>query len=133
MTTIVIADDHKLLRGILRTLLDAEPGLDVVGEASDGWEALRIAKEHQPDIAICDLRMERMDGIELTRKLQGLSPATRVIILTMYADPVYVAQAMEAGASAYVLKGTDIGDLVQAIREVTSGNRYLSPSLSGNQ
>jgi len=133
MTTIVIADDHKLLRGILRTLLDAEPGLDVVGEASDGWEALRIAKEHQPDIAICDLRMDRMDGIELTRKLQGLSPATRVIILTMYADPVYVAQAMEAGASAYVLKGTDIGDLVQAIREVTSGNRYLSPSLSGNQ
>jgi len=114
----------------LRTLLDAEPGIEVVGEADDGREGLRLAKEHQPDVVICDLRMETMDGIELTRELQGLSPLTRVIILTMYQDPVYITQAMEAGACGYVLKGTDIGELVRAIHEVTSGHRYLSPFLS---
>ena len=133
MTKILIVDDHRLLREILRTLLDAEPGLEVVGEANDGREGLLIAEERHPDVTICDLRMERMDGIELTRELQGLSPATRVIILTMYADPIYVKQAIDAGASAYVLKGTDMGELIQAIHEVTSGNRYLSPSLSGSQ
>ncbi len=113
----------------MRTLLNAEPGLEVVGDANDGRTGLRIAEEHQPDIAICDLRMDGMDGIELTRELQALSPPIRVIILTMYADPMYVTQALEAGASAYILKGTDISELIQAIHEVTSGHRYLSPSL----
>ncbi len=129
MTTIVIVDDHKMLRGILRTLLDAEPGLEVVGEADNGRTGLLIAGEHKPDVAICDLRMTPMDGLELTRELHTHSPATQVIILTMYGDPLYVTQAMEAGAAAYVLKGTDIGELIQAIHQVSSGKRYLSPSL----
>ncbi len=133
MTKILIVDDHKMLRGILRTLLNAEPGLEVVGDANDGRTGLRIAEEHQPDIAICDLRMDGMDGIELTRELQALSPPIRVIILTMYGDPVYVTQALEAGASAYILKGTDISELIQAIHEVNSGHRYLSPSLPGQE
>jgi DNA-binding NarL/FixJ family response regulator len=89
-------------------LLDAEPGLEVVGEANGGREGLRVAEGQKPDVALCDLRMDGTDGIELTRELHGLSPATRTVILTMYGDPVYVAQATEAGASAYVLKGTDV-------------------------
>jgi DNA-binding NarL/FixJ family response regulator len=130
MTKIVIVDDHKLLRGILRGLLESEPGLEVVGEADDGFQGLRIAQEQKPDVLISDLRMDKMDGIELTRKLQGLVPSTRIIILTMYGDPIYVHKAIDAGASAYVLKGSDIDELIHAIRLVSSGNQYLSASLA---
>jgi DNA-binding NarL/FixJ family response regulator len=130
MTKIVIVDDHKLLRGILRGLLEAEPGLEVVGEADDGFQGLKIAEEQKPDVLISDLRMDKMDGIELTRKLQGTVPSTRIIILTMYGDPVYVSRAMNAGASGYVLKGSDIDELIHAIQLVQSGNQYLSASLA---
>jgi DNA-binding NarL/FixJ family response regulator len=131
MTKIVIVDDHKLLRGILKGLLEAEPGLEVVGEADDGLQGLQIAEERKPDVLISDLRMDRMDGIELTRKLQGIVPSPKIIILTMYGDPIYVHRAIDAGASGYVLKGSDIDELVQAIRLVSSGNQYVSASLSG--
>jgi DNA-binding NarL/FixJ family response regulator len=130
MTKIVIVDDHKLLRGILRGLLEAEPGMEVVGEADDGFQGLKIAEEQKPDVLISDLRMDGMDGIELTRKLQGLAPSPRIIILTMYGDPIYVSRAIDAGASGYILKGSDIDELIRAIRLVQSGNQYLSASLT---
>jgi len=130
MTKIVIVDDHKLLRSILRGLLQSEPGLQVVGEADDGFQGLQIAVEQKPDVLISDLKMDKMDGIELTRKLQGIVPSTRIIILTMYGDPIYVNKAIDAGASAYVLKGSNIDELVRAIQVVASGNQYLSTSLS---
>ncbi len=130
MTKIVIVDDHKLLRGILRGLLEAEPGLEVVGEADDGFQGLKVAEEQKPDVLISDLKMDRMDGIELTRKLQGAVPSTRIIILTMYGDPIYVTRAIDAGALGYVLKGADIDELIHAIHRVQSGNQYLSASLN---
>ena len=130
MTKIVIVDDHKLLRGILRGLLESEPGLEVVGEADDGFQGLQVAEEQKPDVLISDLRMDKMDGIELTRRLQGAMPSTRIIILTMYGDPIYVSRAINAGASAYVLKGSDIDELIHAIHLVQSGNQYLSASLT---
>jgi DNA-binding NarL/FixJ family response regulator len=130
MTKILLVDDHRMLRGILRGLLEAEPGIEIVGEAEDGRQGLLLAEEQRPDVLISDLRMQDMDGLELTRELRELSPDTRVIILSMYGDPVYVAQAMHAGASAYVLKGSDLNDLLQAIDRVASGQRYVSPSIS---
>ncbi len=129
MTKIVLVDDHKLLRGILRSLLESNPDFEIVGEAEDGKQGLELAGEWKPDVLISDLRMDGMDGLELTREVRGLSPATRVIILTMYGDPIYVAQAMEAGASGYVLKGCDLNDLLQAIESVASGHLYMSPAL----
>ena len=129
MTKIVIVDDHKLLRGILRGLLEAEPDLEVVGEADDGFQALTVAEEQKPDVLISDLKMDRMDGIELTRKLQGVAPSTRIIILTMCGDPIYVIRAIDAGASAYILKGSDIDELIRAIHLVESGSQYFSSTL----
>jgi len=129
MIKIVLVDDHRLLREILRGLLEAEPGIEVVGEAEDGRQGLQLAEQQKPDLIISDLRMERMDGLEMTREIHELSPGTRVIILTMYGDPIYVAQAMDAGASGYVLKGSDLNDLLQAIDTVALGQRYVSPSV----
>lgn len=129
MTKIVLVDDHRMLRGILRGLLEAEPGIEVVGEAADGQQGLQLAEERRPDVLISDLRMEGMDGLQLTREIRDFSPMTKVIILTMYGDPIYVTQALEAGASGYVLKGADLTDLLQAIQDVSSGQHYLSPSL----
>ncbi len=130
MTKIVLVDDHQTLRGILRKLLELEPGLEVVGEAEDGKQGLRLTEERKPDIVISDLRMDGMDGLELTREILGHSPATRVIILTMHGDPIYVAQALEAGALGYVMKGTDFNELLQAIHKVSLGESYVSPSLA---
>jgi two-component system, NarL family, response regulator LiaR len=130
MTKIILVEDHRMLRGILHELLDLEPGLEVVGEAENGTQGLRLAEESKPDVVISDLRMEGMNGFEFTREIHVLLPATRVIILTMYGDPGCVAQAMEAGASGYVLKGADLNDLLQAIEKVASGQSYLSPALS---
>ena len=127
---IVLVEDHRNLRGIIRALLQSEPGFEVVGEAANGKEALHVAKEWKPDVWISDLRMEAMDGLELTREIHGLSPATRVIIWTMHGDPFYVAQAMAAGASGCMLNGDDSRVLLQAIEAVASGKSYLSPSLS---
>ncbi len=133
MTKIVLVDDYRMIRKLLRGLLEAEPGIEVVGEADDGCEGLRIAGERQPDVVICDLRMQGMDGLELTRELRGHFQEVRIIILSMHGDPVYVTQAMDAGALGYVLKGGDFEELIQAIHQVSSGQRYLSPSLAAGK
>jgi DNA-binding NarL/FixJ family response regulator len=129
-TKVLLVDDHKMIRNILRGLLDSEPGIQVVAEANNGKEGLRIAEEQHPDVIVTDLKMSGMDGLEMAREIGGHAPSSKVIILTMYGDPMYVSQAVEAGAQGYVLKGGDLGELVQAIHDVASGQRYFSPSIS---
>lgn len=130
MTTIVLADDHQVVRLGLHALLTAEPDFAVVGEATDGLEAQRLVEQLKPDVLIADLMMPGMNGLEVTRRVARYTPQTRVIILSMHADEAYVLEALRNGASAYVLKDSRADTLVYAVREVIAGRRYLSPPLS---
>lgn len=130
MTTIVLADDHQVVRLGMRALLDDVPDFSVVGEAADGVEADRIAERLRPDVLIVDLMMPGINGLEVTRHVSQRVPDTRVIILSMHANESYVLEALRNGASAYVLKESSADDIVHAVREVTAGRRYLSPPLS---
>jgi len=130
MTTIVLADDHHLVRQGLRALLEAEAGISVIGEAGDGLEALQLVEQLSPNILVLDLMMPGLNGLEVTRQLAKISPKTRIVVLSMYANEAYVLEALANGASAYVLKDSQSGDLLHAVREVAAGRRYLSPPLS---
>ncbi|MBI4287281.1 MAG: response regulator transcription factor [Chloroflexi bacterium] len=130
MTNIVLAEDHHIVRKGLHALLEAESDFKVVGEASDGIEAVELTERLKPDVLVCDLIMPGQNGQEVTRKVVHDSPQTRVIILSMYDKEAYVLDALKAGARAYVLKGSAADELVKAIREVLAGRRYLSPPLS---
>ena len=130
MTTIVLADDHPIVRQGMRGLLETEPGFVVVGEAGDGREAVELVERLTPDIAIIDLMMADLNGLEVTRRALKLSSRTRVVILSMYSDEPHVLEALRAGAAAYVLKGTSTDTLIFALREAMAGRRYLSPPLS---
>jgi DNA-binding NarL/FixJ family response regulator len=130
MTTIVLADDHPIVRQGMRGLLETEPGFFIVGEAGDGREAVEQVERLQPDVAILDLMMPDLNGLEVTRRTLRMSPRTRVVILSMYSDEPHVLEALRAGAMAYVLKGTSTETLIFALREVMAGRRYLSPPLS---
>jgi len=129
-TTIVLADDHVVVRQGLRALLAAEPGFEVVAEASDGLEATRLVERLKPDVLIVDVMMPGLGGIEVTRQARQHSPQTRVVVLSMYANEVYVLEALQSGAAAYVLKEASAGDLVAAVRAALAGRRYLSAPLS---
>jgi DNA-binding NarL/FixJ family response regulator len=126
---ILLADDHVVVRQGLRALLEREK-LSVVGEASDGQEAVRKVEELHPDIAVVDIAMPLLNGIDACREIVRVSPSTRAIILTMHPEDNYVLEAMRAGVRGYVLKTRASADLVQAIREVSRGNIYLSPGVS---
>lgn len=130
MTTIVLADDHHVVRQGLRALLDVEPGFTVVAEAGDGLEAVQLVEQLGPNVLVLDLMMPGLNGLEVTRQLTKHSPKTGIVILSMYANEAYVLEALANGASAYVLKDSDSADLVHAVREVAAGRRYLSPPLS---
>jgi two-component system response regulator NreC len=130
MTTIVLADDHPIVRQGICGLLESEPGFVVVGEAGDGREAMELVERLQPDVAILDLMMPELNGLEVARRALRLSPRTRVVILSMYSDEPHVLEALRAGAMAYVLKGTSTETLIFALREAMAGRRYLSPPLS---
>ncbi len=130
MTTIVLADDHPIVRQGMRGLLETEPGFVVIGEAGDGREAVELVERLQPDVAILDLMMPEINGLEVARRALRLSPRTRVVILSMYSDEPHVLEALRAGAMAYVLKGTSTETLIFALREAMAGRRYLSPPLS---
>jgi len=131
MINIVIVDDHMMVRQGLRLLLEAEQDFRVAGEAGDGSEGLRLTEALKPDILITDLRMEGMDGIEVTRKARLCSPQTRIVVLTMHSEPALARQALIAGASGYVVKDSAIEELIEAVRSAASGQRYLSPAVSG--
>jgi DNA-binding NarL/FixJ family response regulator len=130
MTTIVLSDDHPIVRQGMRELLESEPGFFIVGEAGDGREAVELLERHHPDVAILDLMMPDLNGLEVTRRTLRLSPRTRVVILSMYSDEPHVLEALHAGAAAYVLKGTNTETLIFALREVMANRRYLTPPLS---
>jgi len=127
---VLLAEDHTLVRAGIRALLESLDGIEVVAEASDGREALRLAQAHAPDILLMDITMKGMNGLEATARLAKEHSATRVIILSMHADQVYVRQALQAGATGYLLKGADVAELELALKAVTRGDTYLSPSVS---
>ena len=130
MTTIVLADDHHVVRQGLRALLETESDFKVIGEAGNGLEALQLARELKPNVLVLDLMMPVLNGLEVTRQICKNSTNTRVVILSMYANEAYVLEALGNGASAYVMKDSSSADLLLAVREVAAGRRYLSPPLS---
>ena len=130
LITIVLADDHQVVRQGLRALLEAEPGFQLVGEAGDGLEAERQVERLRPKVLIVDLMMPGMNGMEVIRQVARNFPQTRVIVLSMHADRAYVAQALKNGATGYVLKDAGAAELIRAVHEVTAGRSYLSPPLS---
>ena len=129
-TTIILADDHQVVRQGLRALLEAERDFQVIGEAGDGLDALRLVERLRANVLIVDLMMPGLNGLELTRRVSRSYSETRVIILSMHANNAYVLEGLRNGAYAYVLKDSSAADLVQAVREVTRGRRYLGPPLS---
>ena len=130
MTTIVLADDHNVVRQGLRTLLEGEPGFDIIGEASDGHGAVDLVSSLRPEVLVIDLMMPNLNGLEVVRQVGKKFPMTRSIILSMHSNESYVLQALKYGAAGYVLKESIADELVRAIHEVSSGRRYLSPPLS---
>lgn len=127
---ILLAEDHTLVRAGIRALLESLESVEVVAEAADGREALRLAKVHHPDILLMDITMKELNGLEAAARLSKEHSATRIIILSMHADQIYVRQALQAGARGYLLKGADVAELELALRAVTRGDTYLSPSVS---
>ena len=130
MITIVLADDHTVVRQGLRMLLEAVPDFSVLGEASDGLEALQLVEKFQPDVLIVDVRMPGITGLEVARQISQRMPQTRVIVLSMHVNEAYVLEALRSGAVGYVLKDSSATEVVQAVRNVVLGLRYLSAPLS---
>jgi DNA-binding NarL/FixJ family response regulator len=127
---ILLAEDHTLVRAGIRALLESLEGIEVIAEASDGLEALQLAATHHPDILLMDITMKGLNGLEAASRLSKERSATRVIMLSMHADQVYVRQALQAGAAGYLLKGADVAELELALKAVMRGDTYLSPSIS---
>ena len=128
MIRVLIADDHAVVRLGLRSLLAAAPDVEVVGEATNGRDALRLSAELGPDVVVMDLSMEGMDGLEATRRLARRSDAPRVLALTMHEEDDYLIPALEAGAGGYIVKAAASGELLDAIRTVAKGKTWVRPS-----
>jgi len=126
---ILIADDHPMFMHGLRGILERER-FDVVAEAADGRKAVQLAEKHAPDVAILDLAMPLLNGLDAAREIGKVSPGTRTILLTSYSEEQYVLDALRAGVTGYILKTKATADLVQAIREVSRGTLYISPGVS---
>jgi two-component system response regulator NreC len=127
---ILLADDHNVIREGLRGLLERQPGFEVVAEAGDGRQAVALAQEYLPDVAIIDIAMPGLNGIEATSSIVTACSQTAVIILSMYCDESYVLRALKAGARAYLLKDSLKADLMAAVRGVVLGHSYFSPKVS---
>ena len=126
---ILLADDHVVVRQGLRAILE-QAGMIVIGEAADGEEALRLAHAQPPDVAVLDLAMPRLNGLETARRLREALPQTKVVLLTMHTDDPYVLEALQAGAVGYVVKTQAAVDIVQAIQAVLQGEIYVSPRVA---
>lgn len=127
---VLLADDHGLVRAGLRALIDAQPDIHVVAEASDGREALRLIKMLQPDVVLMDIGMAGMNGLEATARAAKEFPQVRIIMLSMHASEEYVLQALSVGAAGYLLKGASAPELEIAIKAAANGETYLSPAVS---
>ena len=130
MTTAIIADDHEIVRRGLRGILEGEGPCRVIAEASDGLTAAQLAEKYKPHVLVLDLNMPRLHGIEVLRQTRTTSPHTRVIVLSMHNDEPYVIEALRAGAMAYILKGSESQEIMQALKDVIAGRRFLSAPLS---
>jgi DNA-binding NarL/FixJ family response regulator len=128
--TILLADDHALMRSGLRGMLEAQDDMRVVGEAADGAEAVEVALKLRPDVVIMDIRMPRLDGIEATKRLLAHAGAPRVLVLTTFDLDEYVWEAMRAGAGGFMLKDAPPGQLAEAVRSVASGESLLAPAVT---
>lgn len=128
--SILLADDHRMVRGGFRSLLEKIPSVEVVAEANDGREALELIKKHRPQIILMDIAMPNLNGLEATLRIKKEFPGTKVIIFSMHANEEYVTQALRAGASGYLIKDEAIAELELALSSVAEGKNYLSPSIS---
>jgi len=129
-TRIFLADDHALFREGLRALLERQPGVEVVGEAGEGTDALAQIAQTRPDVAVLDIGMPGLTGIEVTRRLRAVAPETRVLILSMYEDEEYLHEALDAGAAGYILKDHTSALLVTAVETLSHGGNYLCPTMA---
>ncbi|WP_446743385.1 response regulator [Silvibacterium acidisoli] len=130
MIRIALADDHTVLRAGLKMLLERQRDFEIVGEASDGRELLRVVDEVTPDVVVTDIGMPKLNGAEATSQIVTKHPGTRVIVLSMHSDEAYVLRALKAGARGYLVKESAEADLMSAIRTVHSGKAFFSPSIS---
>ena len=130
-TKIILADDHKVLRSGLKSLLESEADLEVIAEADDGREVVKLAKKLDPDIVILDIGMPNMNGIQATQHIVAEVPNTRVLALSMHSDHQFVVNMLQAGASGYMLKDCAYEELITAVRAVISGKFYLSKDITG--
>ncbi len=128
--SVLLADDHTIVRQGFRALLQVEPDIAVVGEAENGRQAVGLARKLLPDVVVMDIAMPLLNGLEATRQIIKEVPSTKVIILSSYSDDEYVNQLTEAGAVGYLLKQTAASDLIKAIREAKKGNAFFSPAIS---
>jgi two-component system response regulator NreC len=127
---VCLAEDHAVVREGLKLLINSQPDMEVVGEAGDGREALEMVSAHKPDVVILDVSMPKMNGLQVTEKLANTHPGIKLLTLTRHADNGFLQQLFRAGAAGYVLKQSPPGELLNAIRSVAAGTRYLDPALT---
>ncbi|MAM89011.1 UvrY/SirA/GacA family response regulator transcription factor [Allohahella sp. A8] len=130
MIRVLIADDHDLVRAGLARMLEDEPGIEVVGQADSGEQAISFVRENAVDIILMDIRMPGMGGLEAIKRLQRLDDSVRVIVVTAVEEDPYPSRVLKSGASAYITKGADLREMIKAIRLVHSGQRYISPDIA---
>jgi DNA-binding NarL/FixJ family response regulator len=131
MINLVLADDHAVVRAGTRQLLERQPDFNVVGEASDGVEAVQLARDLEPDLVVMDVRMPKMSGVEATRRIKEENPDVAVLVLTAHDDDEYVFALLQAGANGYLLKTAEMEELIKAIRTVVAGQSSLDPAVAG--
>ncbi|NUU20490.1 MAG: response regulator transcription factor, partial [Streptomycetaceae bacterium] len=127
---VLLAEDEPLIRAGVRAVLATDPGIEVVAEAEDGAEAVELARRHRPDVAVLDIRMPRMDGLAATAEIRRLLPDTAVVVLTTFGEDAYIAQAIDGGATGFLLKSGDPRELLTGIRAAAEGAAYLSPRVA---
>ncbi len=130
MIRVLVVDDHELVRSGITRMLSDNPDIDVIGQAASGEEAIEAVRNNVPDIVLMDIRMPGIGGLEATRRILRLDDSVRVIAVTACADDPYPTRVMQAGATAYITKGADIREMVRAIRQAHSGQRYISPEIA---
>lgn len=130
MNTVVIADDHEVVRKGVRSVLEEDKNFSVLAEVADGLAAVAAVEKHRPALLFLDLSLPRLNGLEVLRQVRAASPATRVLILSMHNDEPYVIEALRGGAMAYLLKGSDTAEILHAAKEVLANRRFLSAPLS---
>ncbi|WP_436777877.1 response regulator [Yinghuangia sp. YIM S09857] len=130
LVRVLLAEDEPLIRAGVRAILASDPGIEVVAEAEDGAEAVELARRHRPDVAVLDIRMPRLDGLAATAEIRRLLPEVAVVILTTFGEDAYIAEAIDAGATGFLLKSGDPRELTAGIRAAAEGAAYLSPRVA---